>query len=87
MLIFLIISIIINVIFFLVSGFKIYEKYYLRPEQQKRLLRGEMPVHYSMDRATYLKTLPCDSNEIVFIGTSAIQNFELAEMFQNIKIT
>ena len=41
---------------------------------------------YLYDRDELFETLPIDDNSIVFLGNSLINNFELAELFQNLKI-
>jgi len=80
------ISLGINLILILLIGYKLYLKYYQRPEQQKQIPSGQAPIQYSENRVEYLKNLPCDSGSIIFTGNSFIQNFELAELFQNLKV-
>lgn len=46
----------------------------------------ETKISYFLNRDQLFETFPIDSNSIVFLGNSLTQNFELAELFQNLKI-
>jgi lysophospholipase L1-like esterase len=49
------------------------------PDKEPRVL-------YWLNRANLLSTMPGEPDEIVFLGDSLTQNFEVAELFQNLKV-
>ena len=85
--IFLIISIVLNVIFLGDGSKKIYERYkhkYRQTHKSKNVQPNS--VSYFVGRNEVFTKLPNDSNEIIMLGNSLTQNYEWHEMFKNVNI-
>jgi len=78
----LIASLILNLLAGIFAIKKVYQRYQDRLEVNAK----ESQISYWLNRDEVFEKLPIDSNSIVFIGTSLTQHFELAEIFQNLKI-
>lgn len=75
--IFLAILLLVNV------GFAVF----IALDLNKSSFPGKEPqVHYWLNRANVLSAMPGEPDEIVFLGDSLTQNFEVAELFQNLKV-
>lgn len=82
----LIISLGLNLIasFFVVK--RIYFKYYTNEIAASKGQLQKSKITYWLNKDELFENLPIDSNSIVFLGNSLTENFELAELFQNLKI-
>ena len=70
----------------LVTSLFVAKQLYTRYKNYKIANSTQTEFTYLYDRDELFETLPIDDNSIVFLGNSLINNFELAELFQNLKI-
>ena len=83
----LIISLSLN----LITSFFVVKRIYLEHEAEKEVAANKVQqqnakITYFLNRDELFESLPIDSNSIVFLGNSLTQSFELAELFQNLKV-
>ncbi len=76
---FFLLSLLINLVLGLILFKEKYYKYFDNYEEKSNNV-------YFLNRDELFKVFPKSKNSIIFIGNSLTQNFELAELFQNLSI-
>jgi lysophospholipase L1-like esterase len=82
----LVLSLGLNLIASFFVAKRLYWKYYASNSVKVNKEGNNTRLTYWLNRQELFEVLPKDSNAIIFLGNSLTQNFELAELFQNINI-
>lgn len=81
------VSLILNIIFGIYILWKVYYKYYKKPsilEETNYIKSGK--IKYAFGKDEIFRKMPNDTNEIIFLGNSLTDNFELVELFKDIRV-
>jgi lysophospholipase L1-like esterase len=79
----LVISLMLSIV---LSFFVLIRLKYYPSTPNKLSVENNTQMTYFLNRQKLFEVLPKDSNAIIFLGNSLTQNFELQELFNNIKI-
>jgi lysophospholipase L1-like esterase len=82
----LVLSLLFNLVAVFFVAKRIYWTYWPHADNSKQEIYASNQIHYWLGRDKLFDVLPVDKNEIVFLGNSLTQQFELAELFKNLNV-